>query len=471
MIFLIKEPVNIHSANCSNWFYFQSDFRFAPQFNLRTNFVNEDSSLINSLLVPTNPDALNVVNTGPVLSDFVGIDPKPFILGPSASDMEIDYRVELSESFEGLYIGLTSAVARVEFVDVLNNTQLLEIGLPAKVRGIGFINGIVNTPIDDIFVINYGTASGGFVSSLELSESPTASTAGIDALASGFGFLQFEEVILYSIGATFSTDLKTAIKADIDYLPWTQDNDFSLNLIGSDTSQFQTRLNNFDIASDEWMTLSFISGTTVSTVDIVDNLGATYSKSVNILPSQSKRIDIPSGTRNLFIGPSASSYTITLRDSLGDPISETVKINIKNNLSNRGSCLPGNDFLNKNIRVVWLNDLGGWDYFTFKYAEQKSRIIQRETYQKNLRYNTTKRDRGFTSYKIDDFTEWELVSDLVDARVSDWITSLFTSDSVYLIYDDELYPIEVLSDSHLQDVGWELTEVRLNVRLSRGNVK
>jgi len=471
MIFQIKEPLNIHSANTNNWFHFQSNFRFAPKFNLRTNFVSSDLSLINSLLVPTNPDSLNVVNTGPVLSDFVGIDPKPFILGASASDMEIDYKVELSESFEGLYIGLTAAVSRVEFVDVLNNTQLTSIGIPAKVRGIGFINGIVNTPIDDIFVINYGTASSGFVNSLELSESPTASTGGIDALASGFGFLQFEEVILYSIGATFSTNLKTAIKADIDYLPWVQDNDFFGYLIGSDSSRFQTRLNEFDIASDEWMTLSFISGTTVSTIDIIDNNGLTYSKSVNISPSVSKRIDIPAGTANLSISASASSYTIRLRDNLGAPISELVKFNIKNNLSNRGSCLPGKDFLNKNLRIMWLNDLGGWDFYTFKWTEQKSRIIERDTYTKNLRYDATKRDRGFTSYKIKDFTEWELVSDLVSDRVSDWITSLFTSDSVYLIYDNDIYPIEVLSDSHIQDIGWESTEVRLSIRLSRENIK
>jgi len=120
---------------------------------------------------------------------------------------------------------------------------------------------------------------------------------------------------------------------------------------------------------------------------------------------------------------------------------------------------------------MWLNDVGGWDFYTFKWLEQKSRQVERQTYQKNLRYNATKRDRGFTSYKTEDFWEWELVSDLVSDEISDWVSTLFTSDDVYLIYDNSLLPVQVLTDSYISSVGWESNEIRLSVRLSRVNIK
>ncbi len=471
MISIIKQPLNIHSADTNNWFYFQSDFRFAPKFGLRTNFV-DGNTLLNSVLLPTNPDNLNVVNTGNILPDFVNRDPKPFILSASASDMFRNYNIELSESFEGLYIQGTSSLGKVEFVDVLNNLQVLDIATPSNVMNIEFVGGPVGTPIEDVWVINYATASNGFINQFELSYSSTQSTGGITASvgAASKGFIQFEEFIVYSIGATISTDVKTAIKANIDYLPWVQDNDFDGFLLGTPNSEFQTRLKNFVIDGDEWMTLSFINSATVSTAHIVDNLGATYSKVVNI-PISSKRVDIPAGTANLGISSTASSYTITLRDSGGNDISETIRFDIRNYLSNRGSCLPGKDLLTSNLRMMWLNDVGGWDFYTFKWLEQKSRQVERQTYQKNLRYNATKRDRGFTSYKTEDFWEWELVSDLVSDEISDWVSTLFTSDDVYLIYDNSLLPVQVLTDSYISSVGWESNEIRLSVRLSRGNIK
>lgn len=471
MITIIKQPLNIHSADTDNWFYFQSDFRFAPKFGLRTNFVR-GTDLLNSVLLPTNPDNLNVVNTGNILPDFVGRDPKPYILGASASDMSINYNLELSESFEGLYILGTSSVGKVEFVDVVNNFQILDIGTPSSVIGIEFVNGTITTPIDDIYVIGYATSSNGFVSRLELSADPIQSTSGITASvgAGSFGYIQFEEIIVYSIGATLSTSVKSAVKADIDYLPWNQDDDFSGFLIGTPTSQFQTRKKSFIIDRDEWMTLSFINSATVSSAEITDDLGATYSIPINI-PQTVRRVDIPAGTANLNIGSSASSYTIKLvNDVLGD-VSETIKFEIRNYLSKRGSCLPGGNFLTSNLRLMWLNDLGGWDFYTFKWLEQKSRVVERQTYQKNLRYNATKRARGFTSYKTEDYWEWQLVSDLVDDEVGDWVANLFTSDDVYLIYDNDIVPVQVLTDSYIASVGWESNEIRITIRLSRSNIK
>ena len=467
MITVFKQPLTLHSASNINYWSFLSDFRFAPRFNIRANIIDGNTSaLLNSLLLPTNPQNYSVFDAGGIMGDWVSSDPKPFITAASASNQSRSYKVELSESFEGFYIYGTSSAGTIQNVDVVNNSTVQIIGTPSSVLDIGFVGGNVTTATGDIFVINYGTASNGYINRFELSRSSTQSIAVTASVGVSYGYVVLNNVSVFSIGATAATSTKTAIKANIDYLDWTQDNDFGAWTLNSPASQFLTNLKEQPISFGEWSTLGFIQGTTASSFEITYSTGATASYSIS---NTSKRIDIASGTKNLNITGTYSSYTLRVKDAAGNYISEPIKYNIVP--SSGRDCSTSDNPLVSNIRLVWLNDLGGWDFFTFKYVEQKNRTITRDTFDKNLNWLSTKRDRTHTAYRVQDWQEWSLVSDLQPDDISYGISSLFTSNDAYLIYKDGLIPIQITTDTHIVSSGWDDNEIRVSFRLSRSNDK
>lgn len=465
MITIFKQPTQIHSSGANNYWAFQSDMRFAPRFNIRANVVDcVNSALLNSLLLPTNPQSLSVFDAASVLPDFVDIDPKPFILSASQSSQARQYKIELSESFRGLYIYGTTSTGTIANFDVVNNDSIFNIGTPSSIQDIGFVGGVVTTPVDNIYILNYGTASNGLVNSIQLSQSPTQSIAVTASIGVSFGYIVPTNIGVFSIGATAVSTCKWAILGQPDYLDWNEGNDYSNYIMNSTSSQFLTNFTSQSILRDEWATLSIINGS-ASMVEITDNLGLTYSKSI---PS-GVRIDIPTGTKNLQIDQSATSYKVVLKNSLGATVSVPMTFNIDTSTNNRGCASGSKNPLISNVRLMWLNDLGGWDYFTFKWVEEKRRVIERERFYKNLNWQSTKKDRGLTQYKTEDWLEWILVSDPVSDEISNVIGGLFTSSDVYLIYNDSLVPIEVLTDSHIINTGWDNNQVRCEFRLSREN--
>jgi len=80
-------------------------------------------------------------------------------------------------------------------------------------------------------------------------------------------------------------------------------------------------------------------------------------------------------------------------------------------------------------------------------------------------------DRGLTAYKTTDWLEWSLLSDPVSDSVSNGVSSLFTSNEVYIIYGDKLVPVEVLQDTHIINTGWDNNQIRVEFRLSRQTSK
>ncbi len=467
MITTFKQPTNIHSSGANNYWAFQSNFRFAPRFNIRANIVDcVDSSLLNSLLLPTNPQNYSVFDAQSVLPDFINYDPKPFILSASASKQSRQYKVELSESFRGLYIYGTTSLGTIQDFDVLNNEVIFDIGTPSAVEDIGFIGGIITTPIDNIFILNYGTASNGLVNSIELSQSPTQSIAVTASIGVSFGYIIPENINIFSIGATAVSGCKSAILGTPDYLDWNEGNDYADYTMTAQNKEWLTNFTTQTIFRDEWATLSFINGS-ASIAEITDNLGGTYSKSI----PTGTRVDVPTGTRNLSINSDAISYTVVLKSSAGATISVPMLYNISNNTSNRGCSTSEDNPLISNVRLTWLNDLGGWDFFTFKFVEEKRRVVERERFYKNLTWLSTKSDRGLSQYKTADWLEWSLLSDPVADSISNGVSSLFTSAEVYVIYNDKLIPIEVLQDTHIINTGWDSNQIRVEFRLSRENRK
>lgn len=582
-ISLIQQPTEFHSSRNTNWWVFQSDMRFAPRFGLKVD-VKDGSSLYNSLLIPSAPNTYNILDIKNVMSDYVIPDFNCFITTATPSTCVRSYNILATENFEGLWVFATSSAGVLGTLQVRGNTTISTIDTPSLVEEVDFVGGPISNDVGAIYVWSYGTASTGFVNSIVLSQSESslvAVTASVGVNSSGY--LILNEYSVFSNGATYSTSVKKAVLSNIDYLDWNMSNNFNGYIMpgGSFLTKSPRRL---DIGRGEVATLSYLGSLTQSIGElyVVDNLGLTYSQSIPSSLTQSIRVDIPTGTQNLGITSSATSYCVTLRNgtsivqnyaqafftfdgsdgwSFGEAVNidfGTFSFHMPTNLSEwsnaedlydgsiggpflgsasnasvRGrygivltatsstsltfrltAINPGAEWnftdveiitegiskidlvnttsgaptitytdlseticydikcLNSwsdSVRLTWLNSLGGIDYYTFRFIETDGVRIDRTNFDRSLNWGFTRETRENTTYKLDYYNEYLVVSNLVDDGTSAWLSELFTSPEVYWIREGELIPITVITDSYNQSVGFTSNEVKVGFRLSRRN--
>jgi hypothetical protein len=144
------------------------------------------------------------------------------------------------------------------------------------------------------------------------------------------------------------------------------------------------------------------------------------------------------GRRNVTVGPVV-------------PVSETFYFYLNTN------CLP------QDTRVVWLNNRGGYDYYTFTAYRQDTKKITRQTYD-NRQYQTNPNSpdrnigRTIKTFATDVEQEIVLESDFLTLADGNWIEQLFYSPQVYIMKGDyisqvgpnsilykDLVPTQVLS--------------------------
>ena len=106
-------------------------------------------------------------------------------------------------------------------------------------------------------------------------------------------------------------------------------------------------------------------------------------------------------------------------------------------------------------RFAFLNELGGWDYFTFEYADGKSDNITRQTYDKTfVPYNTTTNsapynmsNRGSKVYSISYQESRVAESDYLSQAEADWLRELVESPEVYIQSGTDFLPV-VITDTN-----------------------
>ena len=123
------------------------------------------------------------------------------------------------------------------------------------------------------------------------------------------------------------------------------------------------------------------------------------------------------------------------------------------------NCLP------EDTRVVWLNNRGGFDYFTFKSYRQDTKKIATQSY--DSRYYATDlsapdRDygRSVKTFATDVNQEIVLESDYLNLPTANWLEQLFYSPQVYIMNNDyvstidrqdkiykDMSPVQILSTS------------------------
>jgi hypothetical protein len=105
--------------------------------------------------------------------------------------------------------------------------------------------------------------------------------------------------------------------------------------------------------------------------------------------------------------------------------------------------------VDENFRFVWLNSLGGWDYFNFKLGGKKTINVERKTYKKLLSRNYTIGDRGDTTYAQKGEEVWSVQSNWITQDESEWLTSMIESREVYHMKgQNEIYPIQIIDNSY-----------------------
>jgi hypothetical protein len=453
-----RQPDEIHSSGNKNWWVLSSNMYDAPRFTMKME-VKDGSSLYNTVLVPSDPDFYNPLNIQGIIDDYVPYDFNPTIIVATTSNTYKPYNILGTENFQGFWIFGTISTSAISSVTVLGNTTITEVQSGSYISNFGMINKIVTTA--DKYVIGYGTNSNGYVNSLSISQSPTASI-GVSASVNGsaYGYLDVEGVTVYSTGATSSSAVKNAIKANIDWMEYNQSDNFDGYKFTNVNSKFLTNSpRELDIKLTEYHTLRLIQdyeAYPITDISITDSTGGVYFTTP--ISISDLVLDIPTGPRNISLSLTSSIKWYTVQMLSGtQSIGEIFRFNI--------DCKSRPD----DMRLMWHNRLGGVDYYTFKYVDSKTTKVSRSTFDKNTNYNSTINDRGISTYKLDDYLEYSLTSDLVSDIDSEWLSEIFTSKEVYWLKDNTtMIPVTILSDSHIHS-GWESREVKLSLRLSRSN--
>ena len=106
------------------------------------------------------------------------------------------------------------------------------------------------------------------------------------------------------------------------------------------------------------------------------------------------------------------------------------------------------------FRFMWLNRLGGFDYYNFRKRSDTTYEIEKSAYERKLGefngdvYGYSIGDRGVIVNNVNITENVSVNSDWMTEAESAWIFELFQSPEVYVIDGDNIYPIVILNNSY-----------------------
>jgi hypothetical protein len=123
------------------------------------------------------------------------------------------------------------------------------------------------------------------------------------------------------------------------------------------------------------------------------------------------------------------------------PVSERIYLYTSGTPSSiRRSCGP------ENTRLTWLNERGGYDYYTFTSYRQDKKKIERQTY--DSRYyapdQTADHDYGRSVKEFSSVVDQEVIleTDFINVEEGNWLEGLFLSPQVYEMKDSFISPLD-----------------------------
>ena len=136
--------------------------------------------------------------------------------------------------------------------------------------------------------------------------------------------------------------------------------------------------------------------------------------------------------------PTLSYYFVQAYNSTGQTISDRITINI--------NCPNLKGF--ESVRLTWLNQWGGWDYYTFKMKSSKTISTKGSTYQQlagswnEKAYRLDSFKGGKKSFRVNATEKITMNTDFVSETESAWFEELINSPEVYILEgfkDDTVY--------------------------------
>ena len=196
-----------------------------------------------------------------------------------------------------------------------------------------------------------------------------------------------------------------------------------------------------DIFPNQYETVSLLSYTQSSYQIVVDsydsNLNHIKQGTVNGTLLQDYILyNLPVGTANIsssLLASTASYYSVTLACGAGNDNFMLARRHINTNCSR----FP-------NIRIMFLNRLGGYDYYNFNYDSKISVNINRTEFTKTLNWNYNVGDRATTNLTIDTEQQTIINSDWISQYDYIWLQELLTSPNVYVIDETTLVKLPII---------------------------
>ena len=202
----------------------------------------------------------------------------------------------------------------------------------------------------------------------------------------------------------------------------------------------------------------------LNTYDSNSTLIGTYTHSF-VLSVNRKYYSFPTGTRNLVTTFATASlfngvysYDLSIYESGGSRLSELLSRKIDYTCS-----------LYEDVRIVFLNRMGGYDYWTFNKDNKRTANITRTEYKKVLPALYTIGERGQTTLSQNIEYTYSLNSDWVTEYEYSFLEELVTSPNVFIVKSDAtLIPINITDTSYqiktqLRD---KLFNMTINYKLS-----
>lgn len=139
---------------------------------------------------------------------------------------------------------------------------------------------------------------------------------------------------------------------------------------------------------------------------------------------------------------------------LDAPLSETKTYNIDD------SCTKYQP-----VRLMWLNSLGGFDYYNFILVSRTTMNLERKTFKRNLPYNYSVGDAGFTVSDIQARESVQITSDWLGDSQSQWFKELFKSKDVYELQTDGTY-LPIILDMNSVEIKKTINDKLINYQIA-----
>jgi hypothetical protein len=446
-ISLLTTPTALEPINAPLWFRTNStssgltDFKyiFRPEYKIEP-FASTSFTTLGTYRIPPRPGAGDgLFSPHRTLKSFLTpkIDPYVSLFGSEASSL-IDYRIKYGFEYNPDQI----------FTDTINVSGFMGITFSA----------IHDYIVGDILTLNKNNKN------FNPQYDGTCSVVSVPNIYSVRTNKAFSSTLLANESGVVTSNFRISGTTS-ELFTWNgtrqyteREKSFIPYLMGSQSGVQGKFLTNYNstykpVRLDDYETLSMILpssplqpyylsvNTYRSNGSFIATYGLTYSTNTF------RKLDVGVGPMNLinagipFISATGTnavdSYDVQIKNSqFGFPTtaSEFRKFKIDTTCSNY-----------ENQRIVFLNRLGGWDYFNFTLDSKKSITISRTEYEKILDWNYTIGDRGKTILAQKAETKMSINSNWITEKDSIWLEELLTSPEVYLmpytniVYKDDAF--------------------------------